>query len=450
MSLPVLLHVIIAVVLGVAMLTVAIFLLIEKAFRAAAFSLLFAVILPVPFIATFLLPEGVTGIYATIISVITIIAIVAFLYNPKRRKFAPCEPAKRHDERETMFSRRELNPGEPLYIEYYRQHPAHKQLDDNWRHKPGLLNPGSLFYHPVTFAAAEAYFSTIGKLGPHIKGEAKKTAIKISARWLNTFIKQMLRKQGMKDVGITRMKPAHYYHTKGRGATYNQTVTPRYHWGVAFTVEMDESMIKSAPKGAAVMESAEQYLHSGVPAVQLAAFLRELGYEAQAHIDGNYEVICPLVARDAGLGEIGRMGLLMTPRQGPRVRIAVVTTDAPLVTDEQDDLAYSMNEFCTLCKKCAAVCPSQAISFDDRTMQDGALRWKINSEACFSYWQTSGTDCARCMAVCPYAHTDNLLHNSVRFGIRHSKLFRLLAVKLDDLFYGKKPKSAPMPKWIPK
>ena len=75
------------------------------------------------------------------------------------------------------------------------------------------------------------------------------------------------------------------------------------------------------------MESSEQYLRSGVLALKLAAYIREMGYEATAHIDGNYEVICPLVAVDAGLGVIGRMGLLMTPDLGPRVRISVVTTN---------------------------------------------------------------------------------------------------------------------------
>ena len=43
---------------------------------------------------------------------------------------------------------------------------------------------------------------------------------------------------------------------------------------------------------------------AGQIAVQLAAFCRELGYPARAHIDANYQVIAPLVARDAGLGAI--------------------------------------------------------------------------------------------------------------------------------------------------
>ena len=89
------------------------------------------------------------------------------------------------------------------------------------------------------------------------------------------------------------------------------------------------------------MESARRYLDSGAIAVQLALFLKGIGYRARAHIDGNYRVVCPLVARDAGLGEIGRMGILMTPALGPRVRIAVVTTDFPLVPDRPARQAWS-------------------------------------------------------------------------------------------------------------
>ena len=87
---------------------------------------------------------------------------------------------------------------------------------------------------------------------------------------------------------------------------------------IAITVEMDHRMMQSAPEGSSVMESSEQYLRSGILALKLAAWIRELGYEASAHIDGNYEVICPLVAADAGLGTIGRMGLLMTPPTWPQ------------------------------------------------------------------------------------------------------------------------------------
>ena len=46
-------------------------------------------------------------------------------------------------------------------------------------------------------------------------------------------------------------------------------------------------------------------------------------------------------------------------------------------------------------------------------MDDG-LRWRIDAEACFRYWNAVGTDCGRCMAVCPYSHPDTWSHDLVR------------------------------------
>ncbi|MEA3476717.1 MAG: 4Fe-4S dicluster domain-containing protein [Bacteroidota bacterium] len=88
------------------------------------------------------------------------------------------------------------------------------------------------------------------------------------------------------------------------------------------------------------------------------------------------------------------IGLLMTPMLGPRVRIAVVTTDLPLNLDKRKT-DPAIRDFCRICKKCAVVCPGQAIPFDDRKVIDGVKRWQINSEKCFHYWCISGTDCGR-------------------------------------------------------
>jgi ferredoxin len=187
---------------------------------------------------------------------------------------------------------------------------------------------------------------------------------------------------------------------------------------------------------------------SGAIAVQIAEGLRQLGWRAEAHIDANYKVICPFVARDAGLGEIGRMGLVMTPGLGPRVRFAVVTTDLPLVINESG-ADPSVLDFCSICEKCADMCPADAIVTGPRLDGDGALRWKINQEACFTYWCSIGTDCGQCIRVCPYSHPDTLMHNMVREGIRRSSRFRKVALVLDDFFYGRRPASQPSQKWLP-
>jgi ferredoxin len=181
-------------------------------------------------------------------------------------------------------------------------------------------------------------------------------------------------------------------------------------------------------------------------AVQLANAIRNLGYSARAHIDGNYQVIAPLVARDAGLGEIGRMTLLMTPKEGPRVRLAVVTTDLVLIpTPRKPNPAII--DFCNICKKCAQNCPSRSIPFDERREINGVFRWKLDEETCFRYWNAVGTDCGLCMAVCPYSHPDSLAHNMIRWGIARSGAFRRMALWMDDFFYGKEPAEKAGPDW---
>jgi reductive dehalogenase len=353
----------------------------------------------------------------------------------------------RIDERDTMFSRKRLEPGSERFESYYRERPENKAPDDLFRSKAGLLSHDAKNYEPLSFAVADANFDTVKSLKPLVDREAAGEAVAIDAEHITRFIKGWALSLGVISVGVTELRDYHLYTTVGRGDDYGKPVTLDHKYAIAITVEMTKAMVDSAPYGPTVVESAQQYLRSGTIAVQIAEFIRNLGYPARAHIDANYRVVCPLVARDAGLGEIGRMGLLMTPTLGPRVRIAVVTTDLPLVTDQRRR-DRSMIDFCTICKKCAEVCPAQAIPFEDRVDIDGVKRWRINSETCFTYWCVVGTDCARCVKVCPFSHPDNFMHNTVRMGVRNSSAFRKTALKLDDFFYGRKPAISAFPRWM--
>lgn len=357
-------------------------------------------------------------------------------------------PKPGQDERDTMFSRKDLIPGTERFDEYYRRKPENKVPDDNFRAHPGLLQPGTLFYNPFAFAAADASFSTIEQLHSLVESDETRNHKPVNHALISRFIKAWGKKLGALEVGITNLKDYHFYTVGGRKERYDKKIQNKYNHAIVFTVEMDDAMMSSAPASPTVMESAQQYLSSGIIAIQIAEFIRNIGYSARAHIDANYELICPIVARDAGLGEIGRMGLLITPRHGPRVRIAAVTTDLPLEVDKPSHEPHIL-DFCTRCKKCAEVCPAQAISFDQRTPVEEVMRWKINAEACYTYWTKAGTDCGRCVVVCPFSHPDTLLHLLVRKGVKNSVLFSKLATHLDHLIYGKKPEPKKVPAWIP-
>ena len=384
-----------------------------------------------------------------VIVAILILLLVFFLPIKGKFKLHSEKPNTQYNERNTMFSRKEISSNPELQKKYYQDFPQHQVLDQEWQKKPGLMSEQSAYYHPLTFKAADASFDTIGFLKPMVDGDVNPKQEEISPEKLTEFIKKWTLKMGAVSVGICEMQEAHFYSVRGRGGQYGKEVENHHKYGIALTVEMDEELLSMGPAGPTLMESAQEYLNSGVMAIQLGAFIRKMGYEARAHIDGDYELIAPLVARDAGLGELGRMGLLMTPKLGPRVRIAVVTTNAPIIPDLRKP-DYSVHDFCTLCKKCAVICPSQAIAKTDIQLMDGAERWKINHEKCFGYWCSTGTDCGRCMSVCPYAHKDNWIHNFVRWGIRNNYFFRRVAVHLDYVFYGKKPKPKKVPNWLGK
>jgi reductive dehalogenase len=421
--------------------------LLEKEHHAAGKLFLFALLIPIPYVFSGLNDFHFKPEISFILLGLTITILLLFIIPIGKRKYNFIIPQSRIDERDTMFSRNELKPGSKNFENYYSRNPEKKEIDNQWREKPGLLKPKSSQFHPIYFASADASFETIEALKDKVDGRVNTIKQKVNTDKITSYLKAWSKKLGAVDVGMTHLEDYHMYSTGGRGDRYGKTYDKQHKYAIAVTVEMDIQMVGSAPSGSIVMESARQYLESGKIAVQMANFIRNIGYEARAHIDGNYEVICPLVARDAGLGEIGRMGLLMTPKLGPRVRIAVVTTNLPLIIDKPLN-DFTFIDFCIQCKKCADVCPSHAISFDDRTKIDGVERWQIDQEKCFSLWCSLGTDCGRCVSVCPYAHPNNLMHNIIRAGIKNSSIFRIAARKLDDFLYGRKPKSKKLPKWM--
>ncbi len=357
-------------------------------------------------------------------------------------------PQARVDEREIMFARARLAPGTPEYAAYYALHPDHETVDNRIRAAAGLMAPTSPKAHPLHFAAAEAGFLIPGALRERVDGAVAAVPLTLTPQDATTYLKGLARYYGARTVGIAPLQPYHVYSHIGRGAgEYGAPLQVDHRYALAFTVEMAHALVGAAPEAPTVVETAKEYAAAAVIAVQLAAFIRALGYPARAHIDGNYRVIAPLVARDAGLGEIGRMGILMTPELGPRVRLGVVTTDLPLVVDGRTPRA-DMLDLCSICKKCAEACPSRAIPFDGRREINGALRWKISDARCFHYWNVIGTDCGVCMRVCPYAHPDTFSHNLVRWAIRRSGFARRVALRMDDLFYGRKPAPRPVPAWM--
>ncbi len=216
-------------------------------------------------------------------------------------------------------------------------------------------------------------------------------------------------------------------------------------YAVVLIFELDYDAIMSSPTAIAEAATGLGYSKMCFTTPLVAEFIRQLGYNAIPV--GNDTVLKIPIAIDAGLGQLGRNGLLIHPKFGPRVMPTVILTDLPLQPDSPID--FGVTEFCEVCKKCARHCPSKAISDGDRAYKGptisnnpGALKWYINPEKCLNFWVKNGVSCSNCIRVCPFNKPKGLFHDFIRFLIKHIgkrfKLLNKLFVWGDDLLgYGR-------------
>jgi reductive dehalogenase len=215
-----------------------------------------------------------------------------------------------------------------------------------------------------------------------------------------------------------------------------------YQFAIAIAVEMDYEAICCSPSSPSSAATGLGYSKMAFTAGLLAHHIRGLGYKAVAC--GNDTACSIPIAIDAGLGELARNGLLITPEFGPRVRLAKVLTDIPLVPDRP--IEFGVWNFCMQCEKCADKCPSNSIAYGKPTdkpnnisNREGILRWPINAETCLAFWAANGTDCANCIRSCPFNKPNGRLHDWVRFGIKNFPWLNPLFLWADDLFgYGRR------------
>ena len=182
-------------------------------------------------------------------------------------------------------------------------------------------------------------------------------------------------------------------------------------------------------------QTLEFFQDGGKIAVELAGEIRSFGYAARAHFGRWSEVQVIPVAVEAGLGEVGKNGVLISPKFGPRGSFPIVTTDLPLIADNQVDLG--IQEFCRTCNKCARACPVLAIPTGAPVVANGLSKWPVDGDKCWTFIK-GNPKCMACMAACPFNKKDLAIHRIAGWLIaRKSVVADRLLVKLDDaLGYG--------------
>ncbi|MEM8578184.1 MAG: reductive dehalogenase [Pseudomonadota bacterium] len=199
---------------------------------------------------------------------------------------------------------------------------------------------------------------------------------------------------------------------------------------------MEEDLVATYPSALAGAATGREYSHEAAVALQVAVFIRNLGYEAVPSMNDTALVIPYAV--QAGLGEYARNQMVITPEFGPRLRFSKVFTNLPLEADTPKK--QGVREFCDVCTKCAEACPVNALPFGPPEVGgknisaiQGVRKWTSDAEACFGFWAKMASDCAICMRVCPFNRdfSDWKHRLWLRLALRPEKILKRFALWLD-------------------
>jgi epoxyqueuosine reductase len=176
--------------------------------------------------------------------------------------------------------------------------------------------------------------------------------------------------------------------------------------------------------------------------VRTMNFIRGLGYQA-VPLPGRFPPVIPF-ALMAGLGEMGRMNRMVSPYYGGALRIEGILTDLPLALDKPID--FGLQEYCRHCRKCAKICPANALSDEkeptwtpkSRFSLAGKKLWFEDVEKCNDWTLRSGNYCAACLFACTWTKDDQtFLHALARFSAARLPFLGKALAWFDDLFgYG--------------
>jgi len=318
---------------------------------------------------------------------------------------------------------------EPLLQKFYEKHPEALELD--------LYNMKEIFPKQMAdyrkyrkqFILSEAWSNAMGAVSPpridklpeisdfpinRRTGKPLEPVELKSPEKTSRLIKKISHELGSTLVGIAKLNPdwVYKYPMQGRGFKPDEPIEVPKHWKYAVVVgaPMSWDPLYANPNYGT---SYDAYSRSRIIAFRVTSFIKQLGYAARPHYPGSsYDLMVPPILVDAGLGEQGRHGVVITPELGCNIRPSIITTNIPLKPDKPID--FGVQDFCKTCKICAENCPSGAITMGGKEEIRGYSRYRINVEKCNNFWNSNlgNLGCRICIAVCPYTRKSNWLHKT--------------------------------------
>ena len=229
--------------------------------------------------------------------------------------------------------------------------------------------------------------------GPLVKASRESADLeptgKPTGQDVTDLIKNEARELGFSEVGIAAYDHRYTYQSSKDLVRFDHAICLAY--------EQEYGPSQTIPSIPAEVVHYNTYRTEQAAALELGNYIRSLGYRAQVHAATDNRLVMIPMFVNAGLGQLGACGYLLSPHNGNRQRMMIVTTDASVSYDQPVDLG--MHAFCQLCQVCVNRCPGRAL-MRDKIWWRGVEKNKLYYKRCRPV-MARYMGCGICMRVCP-------------------------------------------------
>ena len=202
-------------------------------------------------------------------------------------------------------------------------------------------------------------------------------------------IRLKAREMGFSEVGFTRFDMRYVFKSMKSWVKFPHAICLAW--------EQDYELTQASPSLWADRPHHAAYRSMCAVALDLADYIRSLGYRGQIHNPNHSSGAYIPMFVEAGLGQLGANGQLLSPHFGSRARIMIISTDAQVTYDQPID--YGIHTFCSTCQVCVNRCPGRAL-MRQKVWWRGAEKHKLIYKRCLPV-AIRYEGCVVCMKVCP-------------------------------------------------
>ena len=206
--------------------------------------------------------------------------------------------------------------------------------------------------------------------------------------------KEYAKSIGIDDIGFTKI-PRHLIF-KERAICYDNAIV--------LIMEMNKNAISKAPSIETLKSVFETYDTLGILTNKLTEYLRKNNFYTQASHPLGGLVLYPPLAQKAGLGWLGKHGLLITPKFGSRQRISAIFTNIANLPFNENNEHQWIEAFCDKCNKCIRKCPPKAI-LNKPIIHPSKRETHIDRSKCLPYFNEN-YGCSICLKECVFSNID--------------------------------------------